>query len=56
MEEESNEYYIRASKKFEELVKQISKDWEEKYGFSLSMSNITTMIAEKITKAGGVNI
>ena len=54
MEEENP--IIRCSSNFKELIDDIKKKWQEKYGFEISSPKATSLITKKISAVGGIRI
>jgi hypothetical protein len=50
------DYYIRIGIKFKGLLEQLETDWENQYGFKLSILDMCELLTKKIEKAGGIKI
>lgn len=50
------EYYFRGGEKFKLLVDDVVNKWKKRYGFDISVIHITNLIADKVSKAGGIRI
>jgi len=50
------DYYIRIGIKFKGLLEQLETNWENQYGFKLSILDMCELLTKKIEKAGGIKI